>query len=381
MKTGRFSDKERDYLINNFYKETIASIAEKLNRPYKTIISVAGRLQLTKGKYYAGIWTDNEIQFLYNNYKTMSNDEISKILNRPVSHIYKKKQELKLYQLSKYTFTDEDDKFIIENYHKMSNTLILKQINCSRRQLMDRKAYLVKQGLIKNFDYSVKKQIDRSSDPRKKLHEDRIKYMQQHYLDDINDLAKALGISPKSISKLASQAGVSRKKQVSKNILTEADRKFIQKNCYKMSVSEITKILKIYDRWQIDNYIHSIAKFGIKRTACEMQVDSFLRILNVHFSSEVPINGSPYRVDFLLKNNIIIEVYGDYYHYNSTRASINKKKPTKQQLAQMRKDINRNIILSSLGYKVLILWEYDIHFRPYFTYKHIDNWIKYFNLK
>ena len=379
IKEGPFTGKEIQYLKDNFYKLTIREIATNLNRHYHSVISFAGRLNLTKDEYFAGIWTDEEISFIQNNYKIMSIKEIGKRLNRPGIHITKKIQELKLYRCSQYKFTEEDDKFIIENYHKMSNKIILKYIPCSMKQLITRKKKLESEGKLNKPTEKIIKEIDSSANPKHLLHEQRINYLKEHYLDDMEDLKEKLNMKEKGIYRLINELGLTRRKKVFKKEFTETDKQFLKDNCYKMSISELTRKLKNYPREQISSYIHSIAKFGIKRTKCELQIDCFLRILNVSFQAEYKIKNTNYRVDFLLDKNIIIEVHGDYFHFNPTRK--NRKEINKNQKRQVIKDTYRNISLSSLGYTVLILWENDIERSPYFVFNHIKNWINYFHLK
>ena len=65
----------------------------------------------------------------------------------------------------------------------------------------------------------------------------------------------------------------------------------------------------------------------------------------------------------MTKNNKIIEVYGDYWHGNPIKykaTDINKHlKMTVEKIWEKNK--NRIDHIESFGYKVLILWEYDIY--------------------
>lgn len=69
-----------------------------------------------------------------------------------------------------------------------------------------------------------------------------------------------------------------------------------------------------------------------------------------------------YVVDFYLtETNMVLEVYGDYWHCNPNIYGENKKPINEYQSKQIIKDRNRKMYLEEHGYKFEIIWEYDIH--------------------
>jgi G:T-mismatch repair DNA endonuclease (very short patch repair protein) len=113
-------------------------------------------------------------------------------------------------------------------------------------------------------------------------------------------------------------------------------------------------------------------------TLPEIQVKNILLQNHIKFGSEVYIRKCNCRVDFLLLNNVVLEVYGDFWHGNKTRI---KESSLIKQREQILSDINRFTKLCDNGYKVFTLWEYDIMYRPWIVTAHILQIVKYFNLK
>ena len=65
-----------------------------------------------------------------------------------------------------------------------------------------------------------------------------------------------------------------------------------------------------------------------------------------------------YILDFLLANNVIIEVQGDYWHCNP----IVYPNPDEIQLRKIAQDKQKFNTLTELGYRVIYIWEYDLNY-------------------
>ena len=98
------------------------------------------------------------------------------------------------------------------------------------------------------------------------------------------------------------------------------------------------------------------------RTQPEIETAKVLKSMGVWFSEQKTINDR-FCVDFLLENNLIIEVMGDYFHANPKMYG---DKPGLKPLNDMQKrnipnDYRKRRYLGKCGYKILDLWESDIN--------------------
>ena len=81
-------------------------------------------------------------------------------------------------------------------------------------------------------------------------------------------------------------------------------------------------------------------------TKPEMIMYGAMAASNIEFEYQAPIG--PYVVDFLL-NNIVVEVYGDYWHSNKINGGIKKSK-----------DKIKEQYLIDAGYALVIIWESEL---------------------
>ncbi|RXZ78206.1 hypothetical protein EBB07_29570 [Paenibacillaceae bacterium] len=106
---------------------------------------------------------------------------------------------------------------------------------------------------------------------------------------------------------------------------------------------------------------------NIRQTLPEKMVREWLVNNNIDFMQEQGFFHK-YYADFWLKNtNIIIEVFGDYWHANPLK--YNSDNLNEHQKAQIIKDEQRLNDFKKHGFNVLILWEDDI-------YNHLDKLMK-----
>lgn len=82
-------EKLQDLYFQNY---TAEEIAKELKRTTKAIQERISYLKLPKEKQYH--WTEKECQFLKNNFKKISTPELAKMLNRSVNSVYKKYERL-----------------------------------------------------------------------------------------------------------------------------------------------------------------------------------------------------------------------------------------------------------------------------------------------
>lgn len=101
-----------------------------------------------------------------------------------------------------------------------------------------------------------------------------------------------------------------------------------------------------------------MSKFTRQETGPERVVRTLLSDLCLRFDSQVGIG--PYTVDFvLLDYPVVIQADGDYWHAHPDTYSDDNLTVTQRK--SRRLDASCNAFLSNRGYRVLRLWERDLH--------------------
>lgn len=121
----------------------------------------------------------------------------------------------------------------------------------------------------------------------------------------------------------------------------------------------------------IENGLKSVESMKMSETLPEKIVRNYLIDNNIPFESQKRMYDK-FIVDFYLyESNIVLEVYGDYWHANPIKygEEENKIKMNKHQIKQIGKDKARKNYLEKCGHKFVIAWENDI-------YKDINNTMK-----
>jgi len=107
--------------------------------------------------------------------------------------------------------------------------------------------------------------------------------------------------------------------------------------------------------------INSVLKMKKCDTLPEVMVEKKLKDNNINYIKQYKVCNK-YLVDFYLPDkNIIIEVFGDYWHVNPNIYGYDKKPLNEYQKSKVNKDELKIKTLKSNGYELFILWEYDIH--------------------
>lgn len=115
-----WSESDKNFLLENYYKLSIKEISLIMNRTYK---SIYGFMSLNYPDLLnpkpIKIWSDIEILFLKNNYNVLTIGEIAKKLNCKYGVVRKKMIFLKL-PITLYILSDNDKNYIIDNCSKYS---------------------------------------------------------------------------------------------------------------------------------------------------------------------------------------------------------------------------------------------------------------------
>lgn len=144
---------------------------------------------------------------------------------------------------------------------------------------------------------------------------------------------------------------------------------------FKKRVSKSVSIA-IKEKYKDDKYVEKRSA-GIhnylSKMSSKLELSVFEYIKNSGYLNSIRIGR--YVVDFVNNaNRIIIECYGDYWHCNPNKYSpdyyCKGKKSTAKDIWES--DNKRKLHLESLGYTVIVVWEYDIRKNG----SNINNWVK-----
>lgn len=346
----------------------------------------------------AKTWTEKDVEFLRENYRILSIEEISLKLNRTPHSIEVKASKIGIRKTKKWT--QKDIKFLKENYNLMSNPELGSALEVSVGSI-ERKAN----------EYGLRKSKEAMKKIRQRWPDENIRYLRENYKRlPPKEICDHLGISLNNLYAMTRHYGLqassgsnafhkhSNKTWSNKEIsfllenymklslreLSAALNRSINSITYKMVGLGISKYKKRKD-WSIhednylkDNYksglmiqmqkelnrtfkaIHTRANvLGLKRdtsTYIEREVEEILKTMNVPFQSQVRIDG--FIADFLVCENKIIEVHGDYWHCNPV---VYDKPKDSIQERKIKQDKMKRGCFKELGYSILYIWEYDLN--------------------
>lgn len=153
----------------------------------------------------------------------------------------------------------------------------------------------------------------------------------------------------------------------SKSSLVQKSRsntaKTCSRGCHNKWLSEYYANSKEGKRHLRNNGIKTIVNQKYSETKPERIFKEFLVHNNIEFIPQY-LMYDKFIVDFYLPNkNMVIEVFGDYWHSNPLFYGDGEKrtKLTKRQIKQQRKDKSRKAYLETCGHKFYALWENDIY--------------------
>ena len=124
---------------------------------------------------------------------------------------------------------------------------------------------------------------------------------------------------------------------------------------YRDVICKTDEFIELHRKCALDN-LHN-GKFSKTNSLPQQIVDNTLNELGITFIREYPIKR--YSIDnYLPDNNLMIEVMGDFWHYNPTRYEQNSSdKQSEKYIADKEK---HDYVFETFGVQILYLWEYDI---------------------
>lgn len=100
---------------------------------------------------------------------------------------------------------------------------------------------------------------------------------------------------------------------------------------------------------------------GRVETKPEKLMRESLDNLNIKYTQEYPIDNIYFADFYLEKYNIVIEVYGDYWHVNPSIYGEGKREMNDMQKEKIKKDKMKEGYLKKKGYRLIVFWEKEIY--------------------
>ncbi len=164
-KPKRWTKEETKLLLNNYHIMT--------QKELSTLLEYSGREIESRAKDLGLHWTNEEIAHLEEHYKSFSVEELAQQLNKPVMAIRRKKGELNLQDVKKWT--DNDTEFVKKNYNVMSISELSKRLGFGKSTVRDHLNELMRtQELVPSDKETRKQQQEERQYERKKTLREKI---------------------------------------------------------------------------------------------------------------------------------------------------------------------------------------------------------------
>lgn len=203
-------------------------------------------------------------------------------------------------------------------------------------------------------------------------------------------IAKEVGLSLRVYYRITQQFGIDKEIENKLRYIPEYIQRFKKERVEELfkDMREIPydKVIKKYkiskktlERFYKHYKIEKIYKTpDFKETVPERIVREFLESESFDFIQEKHISQST-RCDFLIGEDLVIEVYGDYWHTNpNIYDREDKKSLTSVQKKNLINDDRKEKYYKEEGYELVIVWESDLKLHKLATLKNLKNRIDEF---
>lgn len=298
------------------------------------------------------IWTQEEIEYLINNYSKYTNPQLAKHLDRTVGSIERKAGFLNLKKDDDFSLkvrVKDADKieFLRNNYGKLTLKELAEQTDWTVGNV---NAKLIYHGIRPKTEKSLKS----VSKTKRAWTKEEESFLLNHYLHmEQQDIAKELGRTLRSIQKKMSAMNL--KKYKRNENWTDEEVEYLKENYMKTPMVQQMKALgRTYSAIG-----YKAREIGLSRdtsTSIEREVQFILESYEIAYRSQQEIRG--FIADFIIGEDKIIEVHGDYWHCNPL---IYSEPKNDTQRNKIKVDKIKHRVYTELGYKVLYIWEYDLN--------------------
>lgn len=188
----------------------------------------------------------------------------------------------------------------------------------------------------------------------KRITKKEITFITNNYLTmPLEILSKKVGRTKTAIQLIATRNGINKRLY-----WKEEEIQYLKDNFKTQSLELLAEKLKRTPK-AITHKLSSLKLFRIENTSIELQCEEILKELQIPFKSQVTIRNkdypkSRYRLDFLIGTNLVIEVYGNFWHCNPKIYPKPIYTLQKENRGRGRKKV---AYLKKYGYNLLIIWE------------------------
>lgn len=297
-------------------------------------------------------WDEEKVKFLEENYSDMTNPELAKYFETTVGAIERQAAKRGLSKSketvsrSKRKWSDEKIAFLKANYKKMKPKELASILGITLNNLYN---------MAKHYGLQESTNSTRNHKKSHRLWEDEeVEFLLANYEDKtLDELSKSLNRSKNSITYKMTSLNI-RKYKRKENWNAREDeylKKYYKDGLMLQMMKELNRSFKaIHTRANLLDLHHNTS------TYIEREVEEILKSNNVKYVSQYRIRG--FIADFLIGDNLVIEVQGDYWHcnpliYNEPQNEIQKHK--------IKQDRMKRGCFNELGYKILYVWEYDLN--------------------
>lgn len=258
--------------------------------------------------------------------------------------------------MGKVTWSKQKEDLLKEKYSSTSNLELSVLLEKSPGQIRTRACIL---GLTKSREAK-----DTNIDKKRQLDE---QYIVELYLANKDlgyaEICKQTGVCKSTLKRLLRERQITVPIIPSYRAWTDKDVDILKQFFKVKSLEELSLLL---DRPR-DAIATKASKLGLTNktgpTQIERVVESVLVDLGFDFETQPSVTRSKkqvYRPDFRIRNTqILIEVFGDYFHCNPNRFT-DTSLLTKVQLANLKRDEDKLEWYRENGYTVHIIWESDL---------------------
>ncbi|WP_257351471.1 endonuclease domain-containing protein [Pseudalkalibacillus decolorationis] len=356
-----WSNSEIKFLEKHYKTLQLSQIAMILRKTPRSIEQKASRLGIRKTKR----WTTEDLTLLTVNYNLMSNPELADKLGRTVGSIERKARMLNLKKSKekinsiKRKWTLEKIQFLKDNYKKVPPNEICSKLEINLGTLYRMAEYY---GLREKTNSTIY-----HAHSSKVWNEEEISFLQEHFMKfNQQQLADSLNRTKQSIQKKMFYEGL--KKYTKKPVWSNSEISYLEIHYKHGLMIQMSQHLN-----RTFKSIHTKAnELKLNRdvsTYIEREVEEILKRYYIEYKMQVNIRG--FIADFVLFNNKIIEVQGDYWHCNPCIYDGPKDEIQRNKIKQ---DKMKRGCFNELGYKILYIWELDLNQK----YNQVVNNIKQF---
>ncbi len=317
-----------------------------------------------------------QIDFIIKNHNTMHYKEIAKVLDLSVAKVVAQTQKLQKQGVLgkkplRRTWTQEQENLLLQmTQENVPMSEITKTLQKPSVAILAKIKQMRKHGLIKNYTATCLDKYEFegvfSSELKKWTKKEKTILLNNCKTKTAKFLATLTNHSMYDV--------ICELRKLDTNIINHNTLRTLQAFSYQEDlyiVQNIENATRLEIEKRLPNHpwkciLHRGRMFGKFRTECndkvpydELVVEQYLKELKIPYQRQKRIYYNAknfYIIDFLINNNVVIEVQGKYWHCHPKYVP----HPNKKQQERISHDIEKRDNLQKMGYVVVWLWEHEI---------------------